>query len=366
MGSMDFGTPHIRWELPVRPQTRIRLLGRPDAGRRGAQYQRDPRRAMAREAAAYRVAKSILLQSLPCEAVVTAIAARQLSRQAQFLDALDPADPGLQLMRGEIISPQPAPTGSERLSVSVVATAHCTRGGKGGDGKRRHEVRCACTCALRARSDAKIFRLFSSSERSCTPYRFEISIDSSRASIESRPSPAPNSGSSGSMVAASTSSRFSAATIIVASSASAAVWVIVHRYISTGERLRYSRVKSGCGQGRFMLVGGAADVLVVGGGPGGCAAAIMLARMGRRVLLLEKDQHPRFHIGESLLPMSMPIFAALGVRESLEALGVIKRGADFPSGNEDGYQVFRFVRTLHPTCPYALQIRRADLDQVLF
>ncbi len=115
-----------------------------------------------------------------------------------------------------------------------------------------------------------------------------------------------------------------------------------------------------------MLVGGAADVLVVGGGPGGCAAAIMLARMGRRVLLLEKDQHPRFHIGESLLPMSMPIFAALGVRESLEALGVIKRGADFPSGNEDGYQVFRFVRTLHPTCPYALQIRRADLDQVLF
>jgi flavin-dependent dehydrogenase len=115
-----------------------------------------------------------------------------------------------------------------------------------------------------------------------------------------------------------------------------------------------------------MLVGGAADVLVVGGGPGGCAAAIMLARMGRRVLLLEKDCHPRFHIGESLLPMSMPIFDALGVRESIEALGVIKRGADFPSGNADGYQVFRFSRTLHPTWPYAVQIRRADLDQVLF
>ncbi len=115
-----------------------------------------------------------------------------------------------------------------------------------------------------------------------------------------------------------------------------------------------------------MLVGGAADILVVGGGPGGCAAAIMLARMGRRVLLLEKDRHPRFHIGESLLPMSMPIFDALGVRESVEALGVIKRGADFPSGNAEGYQVFRFARTLHPTSPYALQIRRADLDQVLF
>src|ERR1700689_3361257 len=168
------------------------------------------------------------------------------------------------------------------------------------------------------------------------------------------------------MAAASISSRFSAATIIIASSASAAVCVIGQCHISTGERLRYSRVKSGRGQGRFMQVGETVDVLVVGGGPGGSATAIMLARMGHRVLLIEKDRHPRFHIGESLLPMSMPIFEALGVRESVEALGVIKRGADFPSGDQDGYQVFSFGRSLNPTWPYAVQIRRADLDQTLF
>jgi flavin-dependent dehydrogenase len=115
-----------------------------------------------------------------------------------------------------------------------------------------------------------------------------------------------------------------------------------------------------------MQVAETADVLVVGGGPGGSAIAIMLARMGHRVRLIEKDSHPRFHIGESLLPMSMPIFDALGVRESVEALGVIKRGADFPSGGGDGYHVFSFGRSLNPTWPYAVQIRRADLDRTLF
>ncbi len=115
-----------------------------------------------------------------------------------------------------------------------------------------------------------------------------------------------------------------------------------------------------------MQVAETADVLVVGGGPGGSATAIRLARMGHRVRLIEKDSHPRFHIGESLLPMSMPIFDALGVREAVERLGVIKRGADFPSGDEDGYQVFSFGRSLNPTWPYAVQIRRADLDRTLF
>ena len=44
------------------------------------------------------------------------------------------------------------------------------------------------------------------------------------------------------------------------------------------------------------------DVIVVGGGPAGCTAATFLARRGWSVTLLEKDRHPRFHIGESLLP----------------------------------------------------------------
>ncbi|MDD2759786.1 MAG: FAD-dependent oxidoreductase, partial [Methylomonas sp.] len=44
------------------------------------------------------------------------------------------------------------------------------------------------------------------------------------------------------------------------------------------------------------------DVVVAGGGPAGSTAATLLSQQGHRVLLLERDKHPRFHIGESMLP----------------------------------------------------------------
>ena len=92
----------------------------------------------------------------------------------------------------------------------------------------------------------------------------------------------------------------------------------------------------------------------------------MLARKGLRVTLVEKSRHPRFHIGESLLPMNMPIFERLGVFDQVMAIGRRKLGADFPSPNECGYNVFRFERTLNPGTGYAVQIRREDLDLLLF
>jgi flavin-dependent dehydrogenase len=106
--------------------------------------------------------------------------------------------------------------------------------------------------------------------------------------------------------------------------------------------------------------------LVVGGGPGGSTAAALLARKGLRVTLVEKSRHPRFHIGESLLPMNMPIFERLGLFDQVMAIGRRKLGADFPSPNERGYNVFRFARTLNAGTGFAVQIRREDLDQLLF
>ena len=61
------------------------------------------------------------------------------------------------------------------------------------------------------------------------------------------------------------------------------------------------------------------DVIVVGGGPGGAAAATMLTRKGWRVRLYERDHFPREHVGESLLPASMPVLAELGVLPAVEA-----------------------------------------------
>jgi flavin-dependent dehydrogenase len=108
------------------------------------------------------------------------------------------------------------------------------------------------------------------------------------------------------------------------------------------------------------------DVVIIGGGPAGSTAATLLARAGRRVILLEKAHHPRFHIGESLLPMNLPVFERLGVLDKVRAMGVFKPGADFEADNERGYNTYAFRRAIGNSPPHAYQVWRQDFDKMLF
>jgi flavin-dependent dehydrogenase len=108
------------------------------------------------------------------------------------------------------------------------------------------------------------------------------------------------------------------------------------------------------------------DVAVIGGGPAGSTAATLLARCGYKVIALEKARHPRSHIGESLLPMNLPIFERLGVLEKVRALGVHKRGADFQADNECGYSTFAFSRAIGDSPPHSYQVWRQDFDKMLY
>lgn len=108
------------------------------------------------------------------------------------------------------------------------------------------------------------------------------------------------------------------------------------------------------------------DVVVIGGGPGGSTAATLLARRGYKVIALEKARHPRFHIGESLLPMNLPVFERLGVLDKVRALGVFKPGADFEADNERGYNTYAFARAIGQSPPHAYQVWRQDFDKMLY
>ena len=107
------------------------------------------------------------------------------------------------------------------------------------------------------------------------------------------------------------------------------------------------------------------DVLVIGGGPAGSTVATLLARRGHHVTLIEKDRHPRFHIGESLLPANLPLFDQLGVAEQVRAIGMQKWGAEFISPWDGRQQDFRFAEAWDKSMPYAYQVRRSQFDEIL-
>jgi len=115
------------------------------------------------------------------------------------------------------------------------------------------------------------------------------------------------------------------------------------------------------------------DVIVVGGGPSGAAASGLLSMWGRRVLLLEKEKFPRYHIGESLIPGVMPVIRELGAAKALEELGAQrKNGVTLIWGPSPEPWTIRFdeIATNAPVDesaprPYAYEVKRAEFDNML-
>jgi flavin-dependent dehydrogenase len=107
------------------------------------------------------------------------------------------------------------------------------------------------------------------------------------------------------------------------------------------------------------------DVAIIGGGPAGSTGATLLAKAGRRVIVLEREKFPRFHIGESLLPFSTKAFDRLGVREKLDRTFMPKHGGEIVAACGTKGVKFYFKDGYRTTRDRAYQVTRSEFDKLL-
>jgi len=108
------------------------------------------------------------------------------------------------------------------------------------------------------------------------------------------------------------------------------------------------------------------DAVVIGGGPGGAAVSMELARLGHRVVVYERTRFPRFHVGESLVPGVNDLLWDLGLDEKIErAAFQVKRGGNLtsPSGRYVKFHLSLIQDQLRK--PYTFQVLRSRFDEIL-
>jgi len=107
------------------------------------------------------------------------------------------------------------------------------------------------------------------------------------------------------------------------------------------------------------------DVVVIGGGPAGATAATFLQRWGRRCVLVEKAEFPRYHIGESLIPHTYGTLERLGLLPKLRACGFPKKySVRFVSPSGHTSDPFYFSETIEGEASQTWQVERSTFDQL--
>ena len=108
------------------------------------------------------------------------------------------------------------------------------------------------------------------------------------------------------------------------------------------------------------------DVIVIGGGPAGSAASAVLAEHGHRVVVLEREKFPRYHIGESLLPFTFYPLQRLGLLEKMRGSAFVKKfSVQFVSPSGRASQPFYFFTRYNQDVAQTWQVLRAELDLIL-
>src|SRR4051794_666845 len=108
------------------------------------------------------------------------------------------------------------------------------------------------------------------------------------------------------------------------------------------------------------------DVVVIGGGPAGATTATVLADAGRRVLLVERGQFPRFHIGESLMPEAYWTFKRIGMLDRLKNSSFVRKySVQFVTATGKESQPFFFDEMNPHECSVTWQVVRSEFDQMM-
>ena len=108
------------------------------------------------------------------------------------------------------------------------------------------------------------------------------------------------------------------------------------------------------------------DTIIVGGGPAGATTATVLAQKGRRVLLLERERFPRYHIGESLMPYTWFSFERLGVLDWLKRTACPRKySVQFVSTTGKTSKPFYFYQTINHECAVTWQVLRSEFDTMM-